>query len=505
MKFKNTQEQDQAIELAHTNKTFKINAYAGAGKSTTCKLIAASLPNKKGMYIAFNKAIATDMQSKLTPNVKASTFHSHAYRATDPDLIDKLTKKNEYPNGTVSRYNLQAAQIQCEDTTRSFTTNEQVAVIKKAISNFCSSLQQEPNSSNVIAALPEWIPKEYYPEISEYLTPKVHRKWKELLNPDDSYAITHDVYLKRWALTNPKLNTDFILFDEAQDADPLMLDILSKQESQIIYVGDRHQQIYAWRNAVNAMQNLVLPSCHLSQSFRFGGEITDVANKLLDHLDETVTLIGNPNKQSIVTRLSDMQDKQVILCRTNAGVVGNLLAAIRNKKKVAVEIDVWKMINIIDGIVSLKDKKRTNVSELAGFKDWTEVEPLLQTDKIDQEVKTLAKLLSNNDAEDLKSALTSVSNNTAKNSDYVISSVHKAKGKEWSNVHLHSDFFYKTDGGILQMKPDELRLMYVACTRGIDKLNVTNIDDLLRCRKSPPFKADPFIPLPEINFDFELL
>lgn len=85
----------------------------------------------------------------------------------------------------------------------------------------------------------------------------------------------HDIYLKLWALSEPNIpKADYVLFDEAQDADPLMLGILLKQRStQVIYVGDAHQQIYAWRGAVNAMRQLPLPESRLTTSFRFGEEI----------------------------------------------------------------------------------------------------------------------------------------------------------------------------------------------------------------------------------------
>ena len=75
-----------------------------------------------------------------------------------------------------------------------------------------------------------------------------------------------------------------------------MLGILLKQKStQVIYMGDAHQQIYAWRGAVNAMQQLPLPESRLTTSFRFGDEIAQVANYLLGALDETVPFLETLN------------------------------------------------------------------------------------------------------------------------------------------------------------------------------------------------------------------
>lgn len=130
--------------------------------------------------------------------------------------------------------------------------------------------------------------------------------------PDDKniYGISpnefHSFYLKFWQLSDPKAlllddNTpaDFILYDEAQDADGLMLDVLTKQMEkgvQVIFVGDPHQQIYAWRGAVNAMANINAPSLHLTQSFRFGKNIAVFGNACLIPLKEQKTLTsGRPD------------------------------------------------------------------------------------------------------------------------------------------------------------------------------------------------------------------
>ena len=45
----------------------------------------------------------------------------------------------------------------------------------------------------------------------------------------------HDGYLKLWALSEPRIAADFILLDEAQDANRVMLDVLRKQPAQMVY------------------------------------------------------------------------------------------------------------------------------------------------------------------------------------------------------------------------------------------------------------------------------
>src|SRR5690606_37775106 len=89
--------------------------------------------------------------------------------------------------------------------------------------------------------------------------------------------ITHDFYLKKYQLANPRLPFDYILFDEGQDASPAMLDVFLKQGAVKVTVGDTHQQIYGWRFAVNSLEKADFKTYHLSTSFRFGSDIAQLA------------------------------------------------------------------------------------------------------------------------------------------------------------------------------------------------------------------------------------
>ena len=50
--------------------------------------------------------------------------------------------------------------------------------------------------------------------------------------------------------------------------------------------------------------------------------------------------------------------------------------------------------------------------------------------------------------------------------DYVVSTAHKSKGLEWNRVQISDDFLYDINSLAVKITPEELRLLYVACTRG---------------------------------------
>src|SRR5690606_22472731 len=103
---------------------------------------------------------------------------------------------------------------------------------------------------------------------------------------------------KRFVMRGGNLGFHTVIFDEAQDANPIMLQLLKNQYttgSKVIMLGDRHQSIYEFRGAVNAMDHLpdgaaVLP---LTQSRRFGPRTAWLANRVLGELkDEQLAIEG---------------------------------------------------------------------------------------------------------------------------------------------------------------------------------------------------------------------
>src|ERR1044072_5418076 len=79
--FVNTPEQDTSVAAAETGDNLVITAGAGTGKTSTLKLIADAMAPAKGIYIAYNKAIAKEAAAKFPDNVECRTAHSFAYRA----------------------------------------------------------------------------------------------------------------------------------------------------------------------------------------------------------------------------------------------------------------------------------------------------------------------------------------------------------------------------------------------------------------------------------------
>ena len=80
-----TAEQEEIVNSSLDS--FKINAVAGSGKTTTLLEYAKKNSNLKILYLAYNKSLKIALNEKLKdyhlPNLHISTIHSLAYNKTE--------------------------------------------------------------------------------------------------------------------------------------------------------------------------------------------------------------------------------------------------------------------------------------------------------------------------------------------------------------------------------------------------------------------------------------
>ncbi|MBR7550935.1 hypothetical protein KC220_20545, partial [Mycobacterium tuberculosis] len=100
-------------------------------------------------------------------------------------------------------------------------------IIRRAIEIFLRSDSEAPEEWHLDYAIDSSLNMKVCDEHKQHLVkefmPLLNNLWYDFQQPNGNFKITHDVYLKIYALSNPKINYDFILFDESQDTDKLML------------------------------------------------------------------------------------------------------------------------------------------------------------------------------------------------------------------------------------------------------------------------------------------
>jgi hypothetical protein len=457
-----TKEQQRATDLFATGLSLKINAFAGAGKTATLALLAHST-RKQGYYLAFNSALAKEARSKFPCWVQCKTTHALAYHAT-PEAYRRNNEKmfGSINGNRVARiFDLETLQV---SKGLRLSARLRGALILEAVRKFQQSDDQDINQHHV----PDWGKLQFSSDneresIRQDVIRYAQKLWKRMLDPNDSNVpLGHDGYLKLWAMRNPVIPGDYILMDEAQDTNPVMLGVLLKQTSQLVYVGDRHQQIYEWRGAVNAMENVDTEfESPLTQSFRFGDAIAEAASKLLAALGEKKFITGNPAVNSQL----GCDNPNVILCRTNSGVIDYTIRALDAGEKVHVVGGTGDILRLLNGVTRLKAGKKDDHPEFFGFSNWAEVVDFSKSDE-GTGLRTFVRLVDDYGEHFLIDSLTRM-NSSEKDASLILSTVHKAKGRQWNNVLVNDDFtiISKSKNGKQEFNMAELRLLYVAMTR----------------------------------------
>lgn len=153
-----TDEQLASLDMAMTGQSFKIVAYAGAGKTTTLRLISENLRGR-GLYLAFNKAIATEAQGKFPPNVRCQTFHSLAYRHVNRDITAKINLPRLTPSRLAAELDLTAISteriIDGIKKPVTLTPAKLANIISESITTFCKTSSAYPAPRHITA--PSWM------------------------------------------------------------------------------------------------------------------------------------------------------------------------------------------------------------------------------------------------------------------------------------------------------------------------------------------------------------
>ncbi|QET04037.1 ATP-dependent helicase (plasmid) [Cupriavidus pauculus] len=472
---KPTVEQQQVVDTVRDGSTVKVFARAGAGKTSTLRMSAEARGRARGLLLAFNTDIAKEAASKFPQNTRCRTFHSFAFGATRPEITRKLRNPVEPPYQLALRYGF--GKLRLPTTIGKDLELAPAAVarlVMDGVARFCSSAQAEPQAWHIPVA--SIVRENEAQHLRESLLPSVQKLWAEYIDPASPSAISHGVYVKLWERSRPRIGADFILFDEAQDADGLMLSVLRAQQAQVIYVGDPYQQIYEWRGAVNAMDHIRAPECILTESFRFGPAIAQLASRVLQLMDEHTPVRGQEQISSrIVHESVPGQDRyDAILCRKNATVLTHLAQGIGRGDRVAVRAKVDELRAFADGAEKLMQGQRISYpATLALFETWDEVQEYADS-FAGRDLKPLVKLIDDEGVDYLRLILTRVS--PEDEADYIVSTVHRAKGLEWDRVQLAGDFKFKHgEDGKMTMAAEEMRLLYVAMTRARHLLDVSEI------------------------------
>ena len=329
MSFAPTAEQAAIVTAAVTGQNLVIQAGAGTGKTSTLALIAEALSDKRCIYIAFNKAIAT----RRAPWAATSrpTAHSLAFQAVGKRYATASAPAACGPARSQDLLGARPVTIKtASDEVRMYSDRNVARMAMDMVAQFCRTADDAitaehfPLTEGIDGATPS----------GRIIRGDNHGSWRATAcrsrrpsgltaQREGRLPFSHDYYLKMYQMSTPKITGDVLFLDEAQDANPVIASIVEAQDHlQVILVGDSSQAIYGFTGAVDAMAKFeaAAPSMMLTQSFRFGPAVADIANVFLDALDAPLRITGfGPRQRARHARPAGRPTADAVLCRTNAG------------------------------------------------------------------------------------------------------------------------------------------------------------------------------------------
>lgn len=466
-----TAEQESHINTILTGSDYAIQAPPGSGKTFLLLALARKMKGY-GLSISFNKLLAMEASRKFSKSVLCKTGHALAYGAVGykyKTRLRKLTGKHLSDILDIGDW-----QIYNSPANKGY-------LILNTIRKYCYSSDITMNTNHLPKL--QILDESNFDLMREDLIIQAQKVFTRMSSLSSDLPITHDVYLKLWALSNPIINKDYIFFDEYQDSNPVIASVIKAQSCQKVFVGDQFQQIYAWRGAVNALQNDNLTKLHITQSFRFGESIAELVNKIITSYYPTdfsyIPFHGNTDVQSLVS-YKPIHNVDCIICRTNKGVISETIKSLDQSKSTHILGGTQPLTYLINSIFQLKISGYTNHPDLFLFSSFIDLQEYASS-PIGGDLKPVLKLIEIHGRERLLSILESTTEDPNE-ADVTITTAHKSKGLEWSIVRLANDFKFPSEEGIPTI--EETNILYVAASRALHKI------DLSICQACRPISFD---------------
>lgn len=473
-KFHPTDEQAAAIDAARALKpgdNISIHARAGTGKTTVLQAIAASVAPAKIRYCGYNRTLVAEAKTKFDKSVTSATGHGLAYRELGLSSSDVVMS---YQISDVCNW------LNLTDKTKDNSAYDQANRVLKIIAKFTESADPFITEAHVELR---------YSDTATHKNDAIEaarRMWTDITL--GQHKPNHDAYLKIYQLKLgagilKATNDDYILFDEAQDTNPVLRAIIAANaKSRRIYVGDEYQQIYGWRGAQNALTSVHGEKYQLTKTHRFGQSICDWANHALNWHPIVPSKPITTSRIDGYTTFGDKPNPFALdLCRTRAGIFRLALGAAARNEPIYMDGAFDQQATLFADLANLKLGRPhlIKTKALKRMKSWAMLKSSPEY-RLTRDYKAAALLIDelgpHNVAptlERIKSLLT-----TPDKAEVHLTTVHAMKGLEAPHIRLANDFITPediTNGHKLDDIMDiaeEICILYVAITRAQDTLEL---------------------------------
>lgn len=484
--------------VTRTPDSLLVVAVAGAGKTTTLTGICERIPaDRTVIFCAYNKAIATEIGAKLVQagvgaNVKSGTFHSFGYGALSQALKVRLTVDG-------AKCAKIARELRVPDGLTPFVT-KLVSLAKQRAVNVLTVPGDDAAWYAIVDhfGLTETLSGEGGEASDPDLVGTGVRYAQEVLRRSNEAGkcgqVDFDDMIYLPLVYDCRVwQRDYVLVDEAQDTNPARRALarkMLKPSGRLIAVGDPHQAIYGFTGADSDALELIKKEFRcvefpLTVTYRCPKAVVALAQRWVSHItaadsapEGEVTSLSRAEFRKVTPTAED-----VVLCRLTKPLVELAYEYIGRGVVCRVEgRDIGQgLIKVIDKVCG-----RTGCADLGQFLDRLDAYQERETGRllakgqetaaeaVDDRCATLrviaARFADDEGVDAVRGAIHVLFGDTPEGERakvLTLSTVHKAKGREWGCVYLFGREKYMPSKWARQawQADQELNLMYVAVTR----------------------------------------
>ncbi len=473
--------------VEHGEGSAVLVAVAGSGKTTSIlNAIRLIPPTESVQLFAYNTEIATTLKEAVRGirHVQASTFHSVGYWA----VCTHFGMKNIETNG-------RKLQQICREKLDWPTRQRYESFICKLVglakgAGVGCLLPDDPGVWEGIVAHHDLYLDD--PHAKEAIAIQLARTLLAQSNAaaEENYLIDFDDQLYLTILWNlGVVQKDWVFVDEAQDTNAIRRAIIQrvlKPGGRLIAVGDPKQAIYGFTGASHDAIDLIKAQWEcielpLSVCYRCPTSVVEKAKQLVPYIEAwTEAPAGSVEHLTVRDALKRLTKADAVLCRNNAPLVDLAYACLGQGlpcrilgrdigKNLQILVDKMQVRDLDDLLMALAEYRRREVARLLDKDQHSKAQSV--ADRVDC-LNTLIDHLGEQERtiEGLKDALDRMFGDQTAGM-LTLSTVHKAKGKEWPQVAILKPELMPAPWAMQAWEQQqEEHVMYVAWTRAKETL-----------------------------------
>lgn len=484
-------------------RNLSVKAMPGSGKTTVIVEATKYIPSTdKAIFLAYGKAIAKELETRLPAHVKASTTHSVSFRVLTANGA-KFAKIDGGKTSTILR-----------EMQTTFPERQLFPQIKKLVSS-AKALGLVPSASKAYATK-ELLPDtpDSWNQIIDQFDIEFENAWQE----ETAIGLAKQILKRSIEIADKLIDFDDMLYlpvvmgyafpkfkwvvlDEGQDIAVTQREIIRRmlpEDGHLICVADENQSVYAFRGAdsdsvANIEREFNCDTLPLSVCYRCSKSVVREAKKIVPGIEYADAAIEGAINDGIPkgAKLEEFftVDKTII-CPYNAPMVTLAFKLIRAKiacrvlgkeigKNIVSILQKLQADNAQDAIGKLDEYYMAEMTRLA---DKENQQSILQ-DKVETLRVFLEEAAPKETIEAVISQINTLFADEAGRGMVTLMTGHRSKGLQFPNtILLDSGRLYGTTRKGKPIPPREIKqrmnLLFVMITRSQDSLWYLSSDDL---------------------------